>query len=715
MSIIKEVILRPRFSTEDLNATATQAKTALQPINQLGQEIEQTFKEAFSTKEVKEFGKEVQQTTTKVVSAKAQLRAIKQELIGLDEGSKRFKQLSVEAGILEDRIGDVNARVRRLASDTQGLDALLGAAQGIAGGFAIAQGAAALLGEENEDLQKALLKVQASLSVLNGLQAVAATLNKDSAFSVIALSKAKQFYTFATGGATLATNAFRAALIATGVGAAVVALGTIIAYWNEIIEAIGKALNYLGLFKETQIEVTNNTKEYNEKIKETIALEEDLKKARDADKTLVNKIRNLRLEISLLQSLGASQKDINAKSIELKKSELEQSLNKLRYIELLIKERGESQILITKREEEKQQYASITAELNKLTKAAENVKKLQIDMNEIALKIGEDLYHALLSQSSVRNGIIDSINKGLDDEAKKRELQAKIAKTLNDVYNSIPEEVIEGEKDLPLTFRVKLATDKAFKKDFERLITDTAIEFGNLAADTLFQIGANNRKAEFDAELANLTKIKDARLQNEDVTAQEKLVIQAQFDRDLAKLREQQFKREQQAAVAQAILNGALAITTLAAKTPPAIGGVPNPAFFAGLALLVGQTAAQVAIIKSTPPPAFKEGVIDFKGKGTGTSDSNHVMISRGESVMTAMETKEHGDALMAIRKGQFDKFVNQRAFELERYSQVKTKTTERRSNIRKKGTDRMIIENFDQIGASVASRLNYAGYTKRR
>jgi hypothetical protein len=61
------------------------------------------------------------------------------------------------------------------------LDAITDAAQGIVGGFTAVQGVMALVGDENEEVQKTLLKVQGALAALNGLQAVANTLNKESA------------------------------------------------------------------------------------------------------------------------------------------------------------------------------------------------------------------------------------------------------------------------------------------------------------------------------------------------------------------------------------------------------------------------------------------------------------------------------------------------------------------------------------------------------
>lgn len=119
-----------------------------------------------------------------------QLRAIKQELAkmemdGISPSSKAFVDLSIKAGQLEDQIGDTRQRVSILASDTKNLDAAMSVGTGLAGAFNVATSAAALLGGENEELQKAFLKVQASLAILNGVQEVANVLNKDSVAMVV--------------------------------------------------------------------------------------------------------------------------------------------------------------------------------------------------------------------------------------------------------------------------------------------------------------------------------------------------------------------------------------------------------------------------------------------------------------------------------------------------------------------------------------------------
>ena len=51
----------------------------------------------------------------------------------------------------------------------------------MAGAASVATGIMGLLGTENKEVAKAIMKVQSVLAVLNGVQAIANVLNKDSA------------------------------------------------------------------------------------------------------------------------------------------------------------------------------------------------------------------------------------------------------------------------------------------------------------------------------------------------------------------------------------------------------------------------------------------------------------------------------------------------------------------------------------------------------
>jgi len=179
-------------------------------------------------------------------SAKARLRDLQKQMLDLEAAGQKntdqFRRMAAEAGSLKDAIGDTSAQVKALASDTRTLDTFTSAIQGIAGGFAVAQGAAALFGEESEDVQKAMMKVQAALALVNGATAVANALNKDSAVMVNLNAAAQRAYALAVGTSTGAMKAFRLALVATGIGAAVVAIGLLIANYDKLTAAVKRFL-----------------------------------------------------------------------------------------------------------------------------------------------------------------------------------------------------------------------------------------------------------------------------------------------------------------------------------------------------------------------------------------------------------------------------------------------------------------------------------------
>lgn len=132
-------------------------------------------------------------------SLRQQIRALKEEMAdavanGIDEQSEAYKRMVNELGRLQDIQGDIQSQGSVLANDEATFAGILSGLNGVVGGFTAAQGAVALFAGENENLQKIMLKVQSLMSITMGLQQVAQTLNKDSAFSLITLNKAKEWW-----------------------------------------------------------------------------------------------------------------------------------------------------------------------------------------------------------------------------------------------------------------------------------------------------------------------------------------------------------------------------------------------------------------------------------------------------------------------------------------------------------------------------------------
>ena len=190
-----------------------------------------------------------------------QIRTIREQLAQMemsgDTSSQAFIDMSIQAAKLQDQMGDTAQQIQILASDTKNLDAAMSIGSGVAGAFNVATSAAALLGGESEELQQAFLKVQAAMAVLNGVQQVANTLNKDSVANVVLrtamqklFNKAKQqetaqtikataasgadavakgAQTAATGAATTATWSLNAALLANPVMLIVAGIAALVA------------------------------------------------------------------------------------------------------------------------------------------------------------------------------------------------------------------------------------------------------------------------------------------------------------------------------------------------------------------------------------------------------------------------------------------------------------------------------------------------------
>jgi len=175
-------------------------------------------------------------------SAKKRLRDLQRALVDLavagQENSEEFRRLEAEAGELSDTIGDVSQRVRNLGSDTKNIEAFTQAVQGVAAGFQIAQGAAALFGEENEDIQKALLQVNATMAIANGIQQVMVLLQKESAISMTANRIATALYDKTLKGTIVSLRLFRTALISTGIGAAIVGVGLLVENWEKLTKVV---------------------------------------------------------------------------------------------------------------------------------------------------------------------------------------------------------------------------------------------------------------------------------------------------------------------------------------------------------------------------------------------------------------------------------------------------------------------------------------------
>lgn len=157
-----------------------------------------------------------------------------------------------EAGRIKDSIGDARGEVAYFASDTRRLDAVLGGVQAVAGAFGALQGVTALLGVEDKNLQETLVKLQGAMAIVSGAQAIQNALQAESAVMIGIQTAATKVQTYVMGQATVAARVYSAALLATGAGAIIVAIGLVITMFQKSGKAIEEAKEKLAALEKQQ-------------------------------------------------------------------------------------------------------------------------------------------------------------------------------------------------------------------------------------------------------------------------------------------------------------------------------------------------------------------------------------------------------------------------------------------------------------------------------
>lgn len=170
-----------------------------------------------------------------------QLRELQNDMARMrlngQQNTEEYQQMAEKAAQLSDTLGDLRTQTSILANDDANLQGFISGVNGLSGAFTTATGVMSLFASENENLMKIQARVQSVMAITMGLQQVFNALNKDSAFRLVTVTKAKELLTAANY--RLATslgisNAAATALMATlTLGLSLVITG-IIAAWNEL-------------------------------------------------------------------------------------------------------------------------------------------------------------------------------------------------------------------------------------------------------------------------------------------------------------------------------------------------------------------------------------------------------------------------------------------------------------------------------------------------
>jgi len=561
-----------------------------------------------AAKQLGEFTNEAKKGGEQIKSLKTELRELKAQIASGTLGDKEMRAATMRAAELTDNLGDVQQKIKALSSDTKRIDAVVEAFRGVAAGVSVVTGAMGLLGSENKELEKTLLKVQSAMAILQGVQELA---------------------NLATGEGILKNTLLSASELLAGKSATIMGV-EITAATAAATAGISLLLAGLAYLVVEMSDTGESAEKMRERLTNSLSFAQDYA---DKQVQLIADGRKRELmenEVALSRELNRLKRALGDKNLTLKE------YNKYLTIEIALFKKNEADINkkyddeIAKKNKEKND--KIIAD-NK--KRIEEEKRLRKEQN----RVDREFFQA--SEKAQKDGekTMSDVVKAENDE------RERIRKA------GINSEIADQEKKFEKLLADKKKHDDDIKDANKKLqddIREAAFQIAQIGLNTLFTITQQNIQARESEEIASIERRRDAELSNKDITEAQKLKIQERSDREIANAKRKAWQQQQNADVTQAIMNGALAIT----KTLSTLG---VPAGLPAAAVTAVMTAAQVATIKNQPVPKFAKGVEKLNGMGTETSDSILAMLSKNERVVPADVNNDYFPALSAIHNRKVD------------------------------------------------------------
>lgn len=169
------------------------------------------------------------ESTRTVKELRKELKDLKDQLLNTQKGTEDYAQAMQRAANIQKELKDQMQEVNNSAMDFgQKMGNATKVMAGVSGAITAATGALSLFGVENEEAQK---KITATMTALIGITQGLSKLDDG--------VKAFKRLTIAINASSKSLGGFKVALISTGLGALIVVLGSVIAYWDEFTEAIG--------------------------------------------------------------------------------------------------------------------------------------------------------------------------------------------------------------------------------------------------------------------------------------------------------------------------------------------------------------------------------------------------------------------------------------------------------------------------------------------
>jgi len=580
---LKGAISAMQAEAETADIGSENYKNAIEQIEQLNEklkEVTQTEKQAAKASE--DLAKAEQEAAKETGDLRKQFEVLEDELFMLagqgKQNTKEFRDLANEAAGLNKRIELVN----------QSLEG--GAATKSAEGFQMLSGSLT-------NIKDGILELDFG-KVKDGLM------------------QAKQGFMMFGQGAKTALSGVKGALLATGIGALVVALGVIVAYWDDIKGAVsGVSAEQKKLNEDSKA----NLQTQQDKLTAISAQENILKLQGKSEKEILQ-IKLKQTDEAIMASEVAIQQAENTKKAQVEASKRNREILQgiiefvtypitmlLKGIDTIGSAMGQNFNLLEKfsgglanlvfdpeevasegdkaiaeakavNDKLKNDRAGLQLSVNKIDSdaakeasekakaAAEEAKKLREEKLAADIAAMKQIQDANIANEqdeqkrAVKKSILDQqrrieeINKTVTDETLKAELLKASEKTFQNEMAAIYQTKLDKDK----AANEKAAAESKALDDKFRAETNA----DNIAAAELNVIKSNNDITDL---ITQLQVKKDIELQNENLTANEKLLIQEKYTQDVIKLNQdaENKKREDAFKIAQIGLESTQQLTDM--------------------------------------------------------------------------------------------------------------------------------------------------------
>lgn len=419
------------------------------------------------------------------------VKLLKSEALNIGEGGPGFTQLTEKAGQLQDKLNDVNDTIRVLSGNSieNFNKSFTNLASTAVGAFGAIEGAQALFGEQSEELQKTLVKLQALMNLSNGIREFANIGQAAQDFKVVLSTLIPTLFTqtAATEGAAVAQVQLNLAMLANPVGilvAATLALVAALVLFTDSAESAEEKERRLG----------EEFRKHNKQIDDQIDLYQRLQDIRNTTGQFA---------IDLAKAQGKSESELYQLRKKLIEDNIANNLKQQAFkidadaelIEAETKLRGELYILNA-------QYITDTEKVNK--KAQEDAQKRAQEDKDKKIKAEQDLIKAIESEYNAENEKDvkrgeDELNRIKKENAEKLRLEQEF----NDANRELTKQINDdADNDIKVISELKLARNQ----------NDVA------------------------AQIKYLEEQRDIELQNVELTSNERLLIEQRTANEIARI-----------------------------------------------------------------------------------------------------------------------------------------------------------------------------------